>query len=100
MGKQCAKSDFHNNRLGLWLQMGRVKRVSWRHIVRGPARRGAPLGAYKGFGGAKTLAQGGIYFRCASKMKGLPFCSAKWENNVQNPTFITTVWGYGYKWDA
>ena len=55
MGKQCAKSDFHNNRLGLWLQMGRVKRVSWRHIVRGPARRGAPLGGYKGFGGAKTL---------------------------------------------
>ena len=24
----------------------------------------------------------------------------KIEDNVQNPTFITTVWGYGYKWDA
>ena len=80
--------------------MGRVKRVSWRHIVRGPARRGAPSGAYKRFGGAKTLAQGGIHFRRASKMKGFPFCPAKWESNVQNPTFITTVWGYGYKWDA
>ena len=22
----------------------------------------------------------------------------KIEDNVQNPTFITTVWGYGYKW--
>ena len=24
----------------------------------------------------------------------------KIEDNVQNPTFIITVWGYGYKWDA
>ena len=24
----------------------------------------------------------------------------KIEDNVQNPTFITSVWGYGYKWDA
>ena len=24
----------------------------------------------------------------------------KIEDNVQNPTFITTVWGYGYKWGA
>ena len=24
----------------------------------------------------------------------------KIEDNVQNPTFITTVWAYGYKWDA
>ena len=22
----------------------------------------------------------------------------KIEDNVQNPTYITTVWGYGYKW--
>ena len=24
----------------------------------------------------------------------------KIEDNVQNPTYITTVWGYGYKWGA
>ena len=24
----------------------------------------------------------------------------KIEDNVQNPMYITTVWGYGYKWDA
>jgi len=24
----------------------------------------------------------------------------KIEDNAQNPTFITTVWGYGYKWGA
>ena len=24
----------------------------------------------------------------------------KIEDNVQNPTYITTVWGYGYKWDS
>ena len=24
----------------------------------------------------------------------------KIEDNVQNPALITTVWGYGYKWDA
>ena len=24
----------------------------------------------------------------------------KIEDNVQNPTFITTVWGYGYKWGS
>ena len=23
---------------------------------------------------------------------------AEWESNVQNPVYITTVWGYGYKW--
>jgi len=22
----------------------------------------------------------------------------KIEDNVQNPAYITTVWGYGYKW--
>ena len=22
----------------------------------------------------------------------------KIEDNVQNPTYITTVWGFGYKW--
>ena len=66
----------------------------------GPRTAGRAVSAYKRFGGAKTLAQGGIHFRRASKMKGLPFCPAKWESNVQNPTFITTVWGYGYKWGA
>jgi len=49
---------------------------------------------------AKAMAQGGSHFRRASKMEGFPFRPAKWESNVQNPTFITTVWGYGYKWDA
>ena len=24
----------------------------------------------------------------------------KIEDNAQNPTYVTTVWGYGYKWDA
>ena len=24
----------------------------------------------------------------------------KIEDNATNPTFISTVWGYGYKWDA
>ena len=24
----------------------------------------------------------------------------KIEDNATNPTYITTVWGYGYKWDA
>ena len=24
----------------------------------------------------------------------------KIEDNVQNPVYITTVWGYGYKWDS
>ncbi len=24
----------------------------------------------------------------------------KLEDDSQNPTFVTTVWGYGYKWDA
>ena len=30
--------------------------------------------------------------------KGLPQSEALWESNVQNPAYITTVWGYGYKW--
>ena len=30
--------------------------------------------------------------------EGLPRSGASWDNNVQNPTYITTVWGYGYKW--
>ena len=30
--------------------------------------------------------------------KGFPQSEALWESNVQNPVYITTVWGYGYKW--
>ena len=32
------------------------------------------------------------------QIQGLPLRFALWEVNVQNPTYITTVWGYGYKW--
>ena len=28
------------------------------------------------------------------------FGELKIEDNATNPTFISTVWGYGYKWDA
>ena len=78
--------------------MGTVKKLGV-HIVRGPAGRGAPEGAYKGFRHRRKPWRKAEFISAAQdKTKGLPQSEALWESNVQNPTYITTVWGYGYKW--
>ena len=65
----------------------------------GAPQSGAGGSPDKRFGEAKALAQGGIHFRRAGEIKkGSRRAEARWETNVQNPTYITTVWGYGYKW--
>ena len=78
--------------------MGTVKQMG-EHIVRGPAQRGAPEGAYKCFRqGRKPWRKAEFISAAQNQTKGLPQSEALWESNVQNPTYITTVWGYGYKW--
>ncbi len=62
-----------------------------------PAFGGAALAPYKRFSATKTLAQA-EFISAAQIKKGPPqnlFCGA---DDPTNPTFITTVWGYGYKW--
>ncbi len=34
------------------------------------------------------------------KKKRAPTGPALWETNAQKPTFVNTVWGYGYKWGS
>ena len=57
-------------------------------VVRGPARRGAPFGAEVG----------GIHFRQPQMQEKGPAKACFCGKGAQNPAYITTVWGYGYKW--
>ena len=34
------------------------------------------------------------------KIKGIRRLRIKIEDNAQKPTYINTVWGYGYKWGS
>lgn len=68
------------------------------HVVRGPARRGGPAGPYKRFRLRRNPWRKAGSIPAAQMKKGSrPACGGM-GHNVQNPTYITTVWGYGYKW--
>ena len=58
----------------------------------------AAYAAYKCFAKAKPWRKAEFTSAAQVQSKGLPQSEALWENNVQNPVYMTTVWGYGYKW--
>ena len=67
------------------------------HGVRGPAERGGrqPVQAFRRHAG--TLARRD---RISPRRgdRGPHPAGGGMGRNVQNPVYITTVWGYGYKW--
>ena len=68
------------------------------HVVRGPAERGGPNGPYKRFGGTPKPWRKAEFTSAAQAKERGPIPRRGMGSNVQNPTYITTVWGYGYKW--
>ena len=91
-GEQRPEPHLYYHRVGLRVQVG-VLAFEGRGVVLG--RRGSGVQAF---------------CRQAKPWRKAKFTSAaqeKWEgppqagpagSSAQNPTYITTVWGYGYKW--
>lgn len=63
----------------------------------GPRTAGRAFGACKRFGVSQNLDAGRIYSARADE-KEPPQKFTFVGIDAQNPAYITTVWGYGYKW--
>ena len=68
-------------------------------VLDGAPHRGAALRAVQGFVKGKTLAQAEFTSAEHFKAPRVPRETCfRGTDDPTNPVYITTVWGYGYKW--
>ena len=69
-----------------------------RGVVRGPAERGARQRVNASQ--CEALAEGQFICPEHRKIEGAPKSEVFLARDATNPVYITTVWGYGYKWSG
>ena len=98
VGSQSSKTDLCEYGLGIRIQVGRLRRSPG--IVLIPPHSGGGRQAVIPSPSVRGISAGGIHFRRGQESSGAPAGLAPWGANPQKPTYVNTVWGYGYKCGA